>query len=92
MASKTKKETNLDGEVQASKNGTVYFTTTKDTVHGVARVANFMKPLHLALMHSRSTITTVYEVVKVRLKWYEIVRVEKQCLLSVSGGKCETFE
>ena len=33
---KTKKETNLDGEVQPSKNGTVYFTTTKDTVHGVA--------------------------------------------------------
>ena len=46
-------------QAQASKKGTVYLTTVKKAVHGFARVANFMKPLHLALMHSCPKITTV---------------------------------
>ena len=53
-------------------------------MHGKARAASFMKPLNLVLMHSCPKITTVYQVVKVRLKWYEIVLVEKQYLPSGS--------
>ena len=34
--------------------------------------AFIMKPLHLALKHSCPKIITVYQVVKVRLKWYKI--------------------
>ena len=59
------------------KNSTVYLTTVqKPTVHGVARVANFMKPLHLVLKHSSpknnnslSSRKSETQVVKDWLKW-----------------------
>ena len=50
------------------KNSTVYLTTVqKPTVHGVARVANFMKPLHMALMTPTSTSISV-AILKTKLR------------------------